>query len=218
VFKVDLHVHTSLGGDSLIDPGALVLRAVEVGLDAVCVTEHHSYFASQPFDEIALETGFPVLRGMEYTAYEGHLLLFGVRAGRGDLPPRMPAQKVVDWACERGGVAIAAHPYQRGIVGGALGDRVLALERVAAIEGINASAAPEDNRRAAQAAEQMGLPSTGGSDAHGLHVLGRAYTLFPEPVRTEAELLRALKAGECCARWNGSYPEPRPAVARPGQT
>ena len=39
MFKIDLHIHTSLGGDSLITPHDVAERAREVGLDAVCITE-----------------------------------------------------------------------------------------------------------------------------------------------------------------------------------
>ncbi len=42
MFKIDLHIHTRLGGDSLIELQDLVERARKVGLDAVCITEHRS--------------------------------------------------------------------------------------------------------------------------------------------------------------------------------
>ena len=64
----------------------------------------------------------------------------------------------------------------------------------------------------------MGLRSTGGSDAHGLHVLGRAYTVFASPVRTEAELVGALRAGEYGACWNTYYPAPQAAAGCSSQT
>ncbi|MBW1947899.1 MAG: PHP domain-containing protein, partial [Deltaproteobacteria bacterium] len=63
MFKVDLHIHTTLGGDSFIQPDELVARSIEVGLDAVCVTEHNSYSLSKPFNKISRETGFPIFRG-----------------------------------------------------------------------------------------------------------------------------------------------------------
>ena len=195
MFKVDLHVHTILGGDSLIRPDELVGLAQAVGLDAVCVTEHHAYSLSEPLDPVARRTGFPIFRALEYTAQEGHLLVFGLKIGRGDLPPRLPIQRVADWVRERGGMAVPAHPYQRGLLGGMLGDRVLEMEGLIALETINASVTLEENLRAARAAETMGLFGIGGSDAHGPTALGRAYTLFPARLRSEAELLAALLSG-----------------------
>ncbi|MBN2397923.1 MAG: PHP domain-containing protein [Deltaproteobacteria bacterium] len=195
MFKIDLHIHSALGGDSSIEPDDLVPRARAVGLDAVCVTEHHSHALSAPFDEISRKSGFPIFRGMEYRAAEGHLLVFGVRAGRGDLLPGLPMQDAIDWVQARGGVAIPAHPYQKDMVGGSLGDRVLALQGLYALEVANGSVSPADNRLALQAAAMLGLKGIGGSDAHGLLTVGQAYTLFPSPIRTEKELVEALRHG-----------------------
>ncbi|MBW2086924.1 MAG: PHP domain-containing protein, partial [Deltaproteobacteria bacterium] len=189
MFKVDLHVHTVLGGDSSIEPEELAARSREVGLDAVCVTEHNSYSLSAPFKAISRRAGFPIFRGMEYNAAEGHLLIYGVKAGKGDLPPKFPMQKAVDWVHERGGIAIPAHPFQKDILGRRPGERVLDLKGLMALEVMNGSASFEENRMAAEAAERLGINGIGGSDAHGLLVLGRAYTQFPDAVRTEEELV-----------------------------
>ncbi|MFP4195015.1 MAG: PHP domain-containing protein, partial [Desulfobacterales bacterium] len=195
MFRIDMHVHTILGGDSLIRPEEVVPRARERGLDAVCITEHHSWDLSRPFDEIVRKTGFPILRGMEYRAAEGHLLIYGVRAGKSDFPPGLPMQRVIDTVSKRGGAAVPAHPFQRGVNGTVLGPGVLDLKHIAAIETENGSLLEEENQPARRAAEKMGLFGTGGSDAHGLQVLGRAYTVFPEPVTSEEDLVRALKKG-----------------------
>ena len=195
MFRIDLHVHSALGGDSLIRPEEVVGRARQAGLDAVCITEHHSYDLSRPFEEISRSAGFPILRGMEYRAAEGHLLVYGVRAGKGDLAPGLPMQRAVDWVSARGGAAVPAHPFQKGLVGSALGMNVLKLKNIPAIETLNGSLLMAENRQAQEAAREMSLSGIGGSDAHGLHVLGRAYTVFPCPVLSAAELVRALYAG-----------------------
>jgi hypothetical protein len=205
MFKIDMHVHTVLGGDSIIEPEQVVQRAIEVGLDAVCVTEHHSYSLSQPFEEIMRETGFPIFRGMEYNAAEGHLLIFGVKAGRGNLPPRLPIQSALDWVQRSAGVAIPAHPYQVDMMGRSLGKGVLKLKGLVALETLNGSLSPEENKKASNAASRLGIHGIGGSDAHGLHVLGRVYTLFPSPIRTEEELVAALKNGGHTPCWNDIY-------------
>jgi hypothetical protein len=205
VFKIDLHIHTSLGGDSLIPPQALIARARQVGLDAVCVTEHHSYALSEPLLEISRRGRFPIFRGLEYTAAEGHLLVFGVGPAVDDLPSRLPLQRVLDTVHGMGGVAVPAHPYQRSVVGGALGDRLYSLRGLVALETINGSASEEENRRAVDAADRLGIQGIGGSDAHGLSVLGRVYTDFPRPVETEQELASVLRQGGCVPLWNGRY-------------
>jgi len=202
MFKVDLHVHTSLGGDSHIKPNKLVNRALEVGLDAVCVTEHHSYALSEPVQKISRETNFPIFRGTEYRAAEGHLLVFGAKVEKSELLPGLPMQFAVDWVNGRGGVAIPAHAYQKGIVGSYLGDRVLELKNLIALEVLNGSATSEENRRALEAATLMGVKGIGGSDAHGLISIGKVYTLFPSPIETEEDLILALRNGGYTPHWN----------------
>jgi len=204
MFKIDLHIHSALGGDSNIKPDELVPRARAVGLDAVCVTEHHSHSLSEPFDEISRTTGFPIFRGMEYRAAEGHLLVFGVKVGRGDLLSGLPMQDAIDWVQTRGGVAIPAHPYQKDMVGGMLGDLVLALQGLYALEVANGSVSPADNRLALQAAAMLGLKGIGGSDAHGLLTVGRGYTSFSSPIRSDKELVEALRNGTYTAHLNHS--------------
>jgi hypothetical protein len=202
MFRIDLHVHTSFGGDSLIQPQELVPLSRSAGLDAVCVTEHHSYFLSEPLESISRTSGFPILRALEYHAAEGHLLIFGLKVGPGDLPRGLPMQRALDWVHGRGGVGVPAHPYQRGLLGGSLGDRVLGLAGLLALETLNGSVSPTENQRAVDAAGRLGVPGIGGSDAHGPGVLGRVYTVFPAPVLTSDQLVLALKAGLYTARWN----------------
>ncbi|MBT4087888.1 MAG: PHP domain-containing protein [Deltaproteobacteria bacterium] len=193
MFKIDMHIHSVLGKDSIIKPNELVSVAREAGLDAVCVTEHHDYGLSQPFDEISHQAGFPILRGLEYKAKEGHLLIYGVKMGRGGMPSQMPMQYVIDWVNTRDGVAVPAHPYQRDMFNGCLGDRLTDLNNLWAIETRNGSASELENSQANHVADQLKTGKVGGSDAHGPSGIGKAYTVFPEPVTSMTELIAALK-------------------------
>lgn len=202
MFKIDLHVHTAMGGDSLLQPGELVEYARAAGLDALCVTEHHSYFASEPLEEISRKSCFPIFRAMEYHASEGHLLIYGVKAGTSDLPRGLPMQRAIDWVNHRGGAAVPAHPYQRGLAGGVLGDRLMALTGLAAVEVLNGSVSKRENALAAEAAEFLKVPGIGGSDAHGPLALGRACTVFDRPIESIVQLVRAIKEGRGMPCWN----------------
>lgn len=195
MFKIDMHFHTVLGGDSSIRPEEVVEQARRAGLDAVCVTEHHDHALSRPLDRIAAKEKFPIFRGLEYRAAEGHLLIYGVRAGKGDLLPGLPMQMAIDWVNQRGGVAVPAHPYQDGLIGRALGDRVLSLKGLVALETLNGSVPAEENRRACEAAGRLGINGIGGSDAHGIHALGSAHTCFHQAIGSAAELVAALRNG-----------------------
>lgn len=202
MFKIDLHVHTALGGDSLLKPDELVSRARQVGLDAVCVTEHHSSFLSDPLKKISLETGFPIFQGLEYRAREGHLLIFGLKISQSDLLRGLPMQWTVDWVHKRDGVAVPAHPYQKDTLNGFLGDKVLEIEHLLALEALNASLSAGENHLALRAANHLGIKGIGGSDAHGPSVLGRAYTLFQETIHSEEELVQTLRSGRYIPCWN----------------
>lgn len=202
MFKIDLHVHSTLGGDSAIRPEEVVAQARRAGLDGVCITEHHSYDLSKPFEAIARMEKFPIFRGLEYRAAEGHLLIYGVRAGKADFLPGLPMQTVVEWVNQRGGAAIPAHPYRAGIVGSALGDRLLKLQGLTAVETLNGSLRQDENLLADQAARQMGLRGIGGSDAHGPRALGSACTCFTRRISSEAELVAALRHDHYFAEQN----------------
>jgi predicted metal-dependent phosphoesterase TrpH len=207
MFKIDLHVHTALGGDSIIKPEELIPRCRQVGLDAVCVTEHHSSFLSSPLKKLGLKSGCPLFQGLEYRAMEGHLLIFGLKVGEGDLLKGMPMQWAADWVHKRGGVAVPAHPYQKHNFNGFLGDKVLGIKGLIALEALNASLLVGENQLAHQAARKLGVKGIGGSDAHGPSVVGRAYTLFSEPIGTEAELVQALRSGHFRPCWNDDFYE-----------
>jgi hypothetical protein len=194
MFKIDMHIHTLLGGDSAITPLEVVPCALWAGLDGVCITEHHDYGLSAPFDEIARKTGFPIFRAMEYRAAEGHLLIYGLPVGKSDLMPGLPIQYAIDWVDRQGGVAICAHPYQTSLSGQCLGQRVFELNHMVALETFNASATLQENQQAQAAAKKLNLAGIGGSDAHGPRAIGRAYTLFPHPIHTLEELVCALKS------------------------
>ncbi|MBU4316362.1 MAG: PHP domain-containing protein [Proteobacteria bacterium] len=193
---MDMHIHSVLGKDSMIRPDEVVELARKAGLDGVCITEHHAYEISHPFDKISRDTDFPIFRGMEYKAREGHLLVYGVNMGRGDMIPQMPMQHVIDWVNVRGGVAVPAHPYQPDMFGQSLGDRILSLANLMAVETLNGSTSHKDNQAAEQAATTMNARKIGGSDAHGPDGIGKTYTVFPVEIRTMGELIEILKTKE----------------------
>jgi predicted metal-dependent phosphoesterase TrpH len=205
MFKIDLHVHTIFGGDSIIKPEELVSRSRQVGLDAVCVTEHHSYFLSDPYKRISEETGFPIFQGLEYRAREGHLLIFGMKVEEEDLPKSLPMQWTVEWVQGRGGVAIPAHPFHKWTSNGFPENHIFQLKNLVALEALNASLSSQENQLANRAAAKLGIKGIAGSDAHGPSVLGRAYTLFPTPIRTEGELVQALRNGGYMPCWNDEF-------------
>ena len=78
---------------------------------------------------------------------------------------------------------------------------ILVLFMVDAIETHNGQNKREANRAAMELARDMGLPGTGGSDAHQVSHLGACVTVFSEDISTEDDLIRQLRAGS----FRGAY-------------
>lgn len=208
--KIDLHVHTCVSSPcSRIDPERMVLRAIETGLDAVCVTEHDEIEGAEVAREIGRRHGFPVFRGVEVFTDMGDMLTFGLYR---DAPAwRVPLEELLELCGSTGAVLIPAHPCR---VSGEL-ERLHRPEKVefllmsvTALETHNGGCTPGGNRAALELAESRSLPGVGGSDAHFEFQVGRCLTIFDDDVATEEELIAALKAGRC----RGAYPSELPGL------
>lgn len=191
-FKIDLHVHSKFSGDTDSEPEESLRHALVAGLQGIAFTEHYSYEASE-FAEGLREKYWGkilVFRGVEFSSAEGHCLVFGVNTDRLSLR-NAPVEEVVRVVNEHKGVVIPAHPFR---VSNSIGERVRELSGLCALEGYNGYAHYYQNRKALQAAEEMGLPYTGGSDAHEPKEAGACYTEFVHEVRQD-NLLERLKGG-----------------------
>jgi len=195
-FRIDLHVHSLLSGDNRADPEECIVRAIELGLQGIAFTEHYSYEASEPLEQLKerYRDKILVVRGVEFSAAEGHCLVFGVDTDRLSLP-YVSAAELTREVNRAGGVVIPSHPYRAG---SGLGDRILTLPGIAAIEGHNGCNHHSFNQRAILAARGLRLPCTGGSDAHTPGEVGSCSTVFPERVTAE-NLVTLLKKGHYAA-------------------
>ncbi len=202
---IDTHCHTRYSYDNWLEPVDLVRRAREVGLDAVCITEHYSYEASAPVEQVGREEGMLVLRGVEISTDRGHLLAYGVEDDGWNIWGRnnyIPLLDVIERINGVGGICVPAHPY-REIGLASLLDGLLDLAGIAGVETHNGANLDSDNELAAKAARYMGLPGLGGSDCHKVHAVGRCATHFPDTVTDMASFIAAVRAGAC----RGAYYE-----------
>ncbi|HKN18685.1 MAG TPA: PHP-associated domain-containing protein, partial [Dissulfurispiraceae bacterium] len=90
-----------------------------------------------------------------------------------------------------GGVVIPSHPYRKG---SSLDDLILTLQGICALEGHNGCNMPSYNARAVEAAINLKLPYTGGSDAHSPGEVGSCYTEFDDEV-TDDNFIYLLRQG-----------------------
>ncbi|PKQ27547.1 MAG: hypothetical protein CVT63_07450 [Candidatus Anoxymicrobium japonicum] len=195
---VDLHVHTNISSRcSSLMPDELVERSCEVGLDAVCVTEHATTRGARVAFEHAKERGFLVFRGMEVLTELGDMLVFGWEE---DVPYYLfPFEDLKREVEQRNGIIIPAHPC-RGVADArhrsktAISDNLLASVR--AIETRNGAMTRKSNDQAESLREKHGLFGTGGSDAHHVSHIARCVTVFEEEPGNEVELIEALRRGK----------------------
>ncbi|MFT4884937.1 MAG: putative metal-dependent phosphoesterase TrpH [Natronomonas sp.] len=170
--EVDLHVHSEASYDGHEPVDLILEHAADIDLDAVVITDHDTIGASVEAAEKASRYGLVGVPGVEISTADGHLLGIGLE----DMPaPGRPMAETVEAVRELGGAAVVPHPFQRT----RHGVRKRRLKRVDpdAIETYNAWLfTGYRNRRARRYATKYGYPAVGGSDAHSLLTVGRAYT------------------------------------------
>ncbi len=195
--RIDLHCHSKYSLDNSFEPEKLIEQALKLNLDGVCFTEHDSLEASGPVTEINVPEGFYVFRGMEISTDKGHLLVYGLKDDSWNtwsMNNYPDAQAVIERIHQLGGVCAPAHPFRPC---DSFGDTLLSENGFDAVETHNGRDSSDMNRKALEIARILGLPSIGGSDCHNKKQVGRAYTLFENPVYTLEALVDEIRKGNC---------------------
>jgi predicted metal-dependent phosphoesterase TrpH len=203
--RIDLHIHTSpRSACSHLGLPELIVTAKQRKLDGICLTEHQVVWRLEEAEKFAADANLRVFRGNEFTTNQGDILVFGFEE---DIKELLTIQELQQAVKNAGGFMIAAHPF-RGFKTFGIGQLQMTVEQacqrkmfefVDAIEIGNGKLADDENDMARKVAEKLGLPGTGGSDAHRVDEVGRWVTEFEEEIRTEQELLEELRAGRFSA-------------------
>jgi predicted metal-dependent phosphoesterase TrpH len=187
--KLDLHLHTRASFDCLSQPEAVLQRALECGLDMICVTDHNEIGAAQNLHRANPER---VIVGEEVKTAEGVDIIGLFLSER--IPRGTPARQTCERIRAQGGIVYVPHPFAGGKGGGG---RILAqlADLIDAVEGFNARIHDAAlNERAVAWARSHGLPLGAGSDAHTLREVGRAWVEMPAFDGTPAGFLTALRS------------------------
>jgi predicted metal-dependent phosphoesterase TrpH len=192
--RIDLHVHSHHSPDSplRVEEVAALLRSE--GLRGFALTDHNSVEGHRELAD--LRSRFPgilAVPGVEVSTREGHLLAYGVATAP---PPHRPIAETVRWVDGQGGVAVLAHPFR---LSHGVGRRVAESVSVSALEAKNGHTSEVANAKAGLVAARRHLGATGGSDAHSLADLGRAFTEFPSEVESVDDLLESIRRGRTAA-------------------
>jgi predicted metal-dependent phosphoesterase TrpH len=195
-FFIDVHSHTSRYSEcSRISPEDIVPEAIRAGLDGLVITEHHYQWTPEELQTLLDEaeiTGFLLLAGFEYSSAMGDILVYGLDPDCATVhKPCGDPERFVDWAKERGGACIAAHPTRAG-----LGfDERLQNMAVDAIEVCSVNLEIHERRLARRLAEDLEIPALAASDAHDPFSVGRYCSEFEGVICTGEDLWDALKRG-----------------------
>jgi len=190
IMLIDLHVHSALSPCSNMHIEDIVDRALDRGLAGVCITDHQTMEARHLVSEGVQGNGLCVIFGVEYSTPQGDFLLFGPFE---DLAPDLDAHRLLAIVHDRGGAAVAAHPFRKARP---TDERIIKNGLCHGLECVNGRNAPHENS-AVDSWRHYRLARCGGSDAHRLEELGAFATRVLVPVRKRSDLIHALRSGLC---------------------
>jgi predicted metal-dependent phosphoesterase TrpH len=186
--RLDLHVHSTYSPDSRLSLDEIIGRLSYAGLKGFALTDHNTVRGHARLAELRPKfSAYLFLPGIEVSASEGHLLAYGVREAP---PPRRPIVETIEWVKAHGGEAVLAHPFRRSH---GVGRAVAESAPVPALETRNGHNSEIANLRAEDVAARRSLGATGGSDAHALADLGKAYTEVDPSVASVDDFLECLR-------------------------
>ncbi len=198
---IDLHVHTSPASPcSSVSADDVIAEAKRIGLDGICLTDHNYVWDPSQIKDLRQKHDFMVLAGNEITTDQGDVLAFGLAR---NIKGIITLKDLRAESAEKGAFLIVAHPIRGFLVFGAsqvglTPEKVMErdlFQQVDAVETMNGKMTTDENNFASEVASGIGLPATGGSDAHEVHEVGKYATQFSAPIHNEQDLINALKAG-----------------------
>jgi hypothetical protein len=195
--NVDLHTHTYPASDcSHITFREYIAWCVAQSVEAVALTNHGDISDNLKLAPALAAEGVLLVHGIEISTLFGDFVVFSpdtdylsTLAAVQDAPRagEVPDDAAVVWVHPAAGGGRSGSAYYPGL------ERMVAGV-VDAVEVYNGSWLGERYvTTAEQIAAQLGAARTGGSDAHEAGQLMACYTELPDPVRTTADVVTALK-------------------------
>jgi len=199
-----MHCHVREGSlDSKVGLNEYIEKLKEHGFDGMLITDHDTYKGYRYWKKHMkgkVHQDFVVLKGIEYdTCDAGHILVImpqGVKMRALELRG-MPLSVLINFVKFHGGILGPAHPC---------GEKYLSfvntkryhkspelIKRFDFIEVFNSCESIESNKGAMDLGEKYQKVGIGGSDAHKIDCVGRGYTVLPEPVQCETELISLIR-------------------------
>ncbi|MFV2090986.1 MAG: PHP-associated domain-containing protein [Pseudomonadales bacterium] len=199
---LDLHTHSikSDDGRAKVENYCQWIRARELPIDGLVLTEHRQFDLESDYSKLASEFGLTILKGAEVETEYGHVLVFGVTEPLmssfdfGNI--HLPLAQVVEACKAHGAVPVPCHPGRKRVGMCAHLDELGVPVGVKIVETFNGGSRDDEDQVAQAMAEAQSYLGIGGSDAHIVSHVGRCATRFAAPLASEMELVDALNAGE----------------------
>jgi len=183
--KVDMHVHSIYSADGEVPVKDILKRAKKIGLGALAITDHNEIKGAMEAKKLGI---LPVIRGIEVSSAEGHILAYGLDC---KIPRDMGIEETIEKIHECGGIAVAAHPYRYW---SGIGERYARRYNFDAIEVFNGRCKNSSNEKARRLAENLNRPTTAGSDAHFIEEIGKAGIIVE--AEDEEDVLEEILKGD----------------------
>ncbi len=193
----DHHMHSKYSVlDSTCEISDIITAAKRRGLGGIAISDHDAIEGSLLAAGLAdaERKGLIIIPAMEISSLDGHIVALGIRK---PVERGLGAKETLDRIHKLGGIAIAAHPYDRLRSG--VGDLCWKLD-FDAVE-VNGRCLC-GNGTAAKAAKDHGKPLVGGSDAHSLAGIGAVATEVAGG--SAEEIIECIKTGRCRPVWTRS--------------
>lgn len=205
--KFDMHCHTKEGSmDGKVPIEDYIGELRRRGFSGMLVTDHNSYNGYRKWKKTIKDQkfrDFVVLKGIEYDTIDaGHILVIMPETVKLKILELrgLPVQLLIDIVHKNGGILGPAHPCGEKYLSftNTLKKRnqMAVMNQFDFLEGFNACEDEESNHCAKVLAEMYQKPTFGGSDAHKLDCIGMAYTILPDGIRRESDLIHAVKTGQ----------------------
>jgi predicted metal-dependent phosphoesterase TrpH len=211
--RIDLHTHTMPASVcSEMDHEEYIERCLILGLEAVALTNHGDIGDNLILAQPLAKRGILLLHGVEISTLFGDFLVYSpdldylatLKPVQDPLRrPQIPTHAAVVWAHPAAGGGMSRSTYYPGM------EQAVAphIDAVEVLNGNWLEARYVDE--AARIAIQLGLPGTGGSDAHRTAAIMSCATEVgtgDAPLRSTADLVAAIKRGSV-SPWQAEAPK-----------
>jgi predicted metal-dependent phosphoesterase TrpH len=195
LLRADLHIHTEYSMDCRMTFAQIISRCQERNIGCIAVTDHGTAEGALKMQAIA---PLKIIVGQEVLTTSGEVMGLFLKE---TVPNNLSVDDTVALIRAQSALVALPHPFDRLRTSPLNSQKPRdLLPKVDILEAFNARDVLQNNRsRIQRLAQEYGLCTSAGSDAHTPEEVGRAYVEMPE-FETPEEFLRSLAQGKIGGR------------------